>query len=125
MLHRILLYWQGQLVYDTLVIWADEPLRDFSFVSLTFNSDYGESDEVRDYFYTREVLLTIDELTPTDAVVLNVFFPHYLISRGGVVFTDADGIQRRMFIAESMRGGCWPHFYLSPHNDETHWADWR
>ena len=108
--------------YSTLAFWPDAPVRDFKFVSLNF--DAGDE---RMYFYTREVLLTVDELLPTDVVVLNVAFFHYLIPRGGIVFTDDSGEQRRMLITDvSMRGGCevcFRSFVLSFH-DESHFADW-
>ena len=106
--------------YGTIILWPDEPLRDFAFLSILFDEDDDGM------FYTvREELLTIDKLLPGHAVVLNVAFFHYLIPRGGVIFTDANGVQRRMLIADvSVRGGCFPYFILIPH-DETHWADWR
>jgi hypothetical protein len=110
--------WETDL-YSTIVLWPDEILHDFTFLSLGFNGDAE-----RMQFYTREVLMTIGELPPTEAVVLNVAFVHYLIPRGGLIFTDADGAEMRMFISESMRGGCWPIFNLAIH-DETHWADWN
>ena len=116
------LQWEGYW-YSTLAFWPDEPLRDFSFLSLDLNSN-GE----RQAFHTREVLLNVEELLPSDVVVLNVLFVHYLIPRGGIVFTDESGVQRRMFIQDvSARGGCsqcFLGFILSPH-DENHWADWK
>ena len=115
------LQWEADW-HHTLAFWPDEPLRDFSFLSLGFH-DTGE----RMYFYTREVLLTVEELLPTDTVVLNVLFFHYLIPRGGLVFTDENGVQRRMLVVDqSVVGGCSQCiliFILSEH-DETHFADW-
>ncbi|MCL2284931.1 MAG: hypothetical protein FWC32_01035 [Firmicutes bacterium] len=106
--------------YGTIILWPDEPLRDFAFLSILFDEDDDGM-----FFTVREELLTIDELLPSHAVVLNVAFIHYLIPRGGITFTDANGVQRRMFITDvSVRGGCFPYFILAPH-DETHWADWR
>ena len=65
---------------------------------------------------TQEVLLTVPVLRPTDAVVLNVAFEHYLLPHGAVIFTDANGVQWRMFIGQSMRGGCFPIYSLGlPH----------
>ena len=105
--------------YSTLVLWPDEVLHDFSFVYLGFNETDGGGN-----FYIHEVLLVIGELPPTEAVVVNVAFEHYLIPRGGIVFTDESGTERRMFISESMRGGCFPLFNLIPH-DESNFADWN
>jgi len=115
------LQWETEF-YSTLAFWSDEPLREFTFLSLGFN---GDSERMS--FYTQEVLLTIDELLPTDVVVLNVAFIHYLIPRGGITFIDESGTQWRIFIQDvSVRGGCelcFHSFILNPH-DETHFADW-
>jgi len=107
--------------YASLVIWSDEPLRNVSFLSLGF--DYAEE---RPYFYTRAELLTVDELLPNDALLLNVAFEHYLVPRGGLIFTDENGVERRMFISESMRGGCFPQFHLLPYDTpDVVFADWN
>jgi hypothetical protein len=68
------------------------------------------------FFYTEEIVYTVDELFPGDALLLNVGFVHYLIPRGGLIFTDENGEQKSMLITESMRGGCFPRYGLSPHN---------
>ena len=103
----------------TMVMWPDETLTNFSFVSLELGGDDGMT------FYTSEVLFVIDELNPNDAVVLNVSFYHYLIPHGGIMFTDSNGVDRQFFIIDaSVRGGCWPHWGLSEH-DENHWALWE
>jgi len=110
--------WETEF-YSTFVIWPDETLYDFSFVSLELGGD-----DYREIFFVRETLLTIDELLPNHAVILNVAFVHYLIPRGGIMFTDTEGIRHRMFITDgSPRGGCWPHFSLFAHT-EDHWAGW-
>ena len=96
---------------STIILWSDIPLRDFSFVSLDV-AGHDWDEDVQLVINTREVLLTIDELLPTDAVVLNVAFAHYLLPHGAIIFTDEQGIQRRMFITESMRGGCFPAYNL-------------
>jgi hypothetical protein len=101
---------------NSIVLWPDETLRDFSFVSLTFDG--------YNVYSVAEILLTIDELPPTQAVVLNVAFEHYLFPRGGIIFTEESGEQRRMFIQESMAGGCIPHFHLVPHENVS-WAVWE
>ena len=115
------LQWETEF-YSTLAFWSDEPLRNFTFLSLGFN-EYNE----RMSFYTQEVPLTIEELLPTDVIILNVAFIHYLIPRGGITFKDESGMQWRIFIQDvSVRGGCelcFHSFILSPH-DETHFADW-
>ena len=97
--------------YSILVFWPDVPLHDFSLLSLGFY----DAEDGRTSFYTREVLLDIDELLPTDALVLNVVFAHYLTPRSGLIFTDENNEQKRMFITESMRGGCFPSIRLIPY----------
>ena len=70
--------------YATIILWADTTLRNFSFVSL----DVAGHDWDEDYqliINTREVLLTIGELLPTDAVVLNVAFAHYILPHGAII----------------------------------------
>jgi hypothetical protein len=86
----------------TLIIWADEPIRDFSFVSL---------DNHADYYPVRQVLFTVENLPPTDAVVLTLAFVHYFHPHGGIAFTNADGTRHTMFFVESMEGGCVPTFH--------------
>ena len=108
--------------YNTLVFWPDEPLREISFLSLA-----NEFHDVGDGYFslnTREVLFTVDALLPTEAIVFNVAFSHYLMPHGGVVFTDASGVQHRMLLVESMRGGCFPHFLLNPYV-ESDFLVWR
>ncbi|MCL2170919.1 MAG: hypothetical protein FWB71_02100 [Defluviitaleaceae bacterium] len=104
--------WQG-LPADAvrppnLAIWADVPLRDFSFITLNHNWFLSEV-----LFYTRDVIFTIDELAPGDVVALDVVFAHYLIPRGGLTFIDEDGERHWMLISESMRGGCFGIFHIS------------
>ena len=98
--------------YSTIVLWTDIPLRDFSFVSLDVAGHYWREDREL-IIDTREVLLTVDVLLPGDAVVLNVAFSHYLLPHGAIIFTDEHGVQQRMFIIESMRGGCFPIYHLT------------
>jgi len=102
---------------SNIAIWSDEPLYDFSFVSVHHNAICCA--------YVGEVLLTVDKLYPTDVVLLTVAFAHYLFPRGGVIFTDAMGVRHHMFISESMIGGCAPGFFLSPTNNLIDLrADW-
>ena len=103
-----------------IAIWTDIPVFDFSFVSLDvaghYWDDYGQL-----IINTYEVLLTIPTLLPTDAVVLNLAFAHYLLPHGAIIFTDEAGVQWRMFIIESMKGGCFPLYHLSlPHEITTY-----
>jgi len=112
------LQWETEW-YNTLVFWPDTPLHDLAFVSLGLNDTVQEP-----YFYTQDVLFTIAELLPTHAFVLNVALEHYLIPRVGLIFTDEHGTQRWMFLAEDMRGGCFPPFLLIPH-EESPFADWK
>ena len=104
--------------YGTIILWTDEPLRDFSFVSLDVaGHDWDEDGQL--VIDTREVILTIPKLLPTDVVVLNIAFAHYLLPHGAIIFTDEHGIRKRMFIQESMRGGCFPLYHLGlSHNYE-------
>jgi hypothetical protein len=102
----------------TLILWAVETMRDVRFLALGLS---GEGEELS--FYTQEVLYTIAELNPGEAVALNVSFLHYLIPRFGITFLDESGEIKRMFVSESMRGGCFPLFVLGLH-DETHFMDW-
>ena len=100
-----------QLEYEWasyLAIWSDEPIYDFSFVSVHHNAICCA--------YVGEVLLAIDILHPRDVVLLTVSFTHYLFPRGGIIFTDAGGLRHHMFISESMIGGCAPRFFLWPTN---------
>jgi hypothetical protein len=100
---------------DSLVIRTDEPLRNVMFVSL--GHDFSDL-ENEIFFYTEEIIYTVDELLPGDALLLNVAFAHYLIPRGGLIFTDESGEQKSMIISESMRGGCFPRYELSSHKVE-------
>lgn len=109
--------WESEWT-SALFIWTDEPVYNFSFVSLSWRHNEGEEFE----FFTREILLNIDELLPSDIVILNVNFIHYLLPHGGLIFEDSNGELVRMYIIESMRGGCFPAYHLGFHNDD--WADW-
>jgi len=100
---------------EPFLIWSEEPIFDFYFVALDFTGDLE--------FSTREVVLYIDEIAAGEAVLITAVFEHYLIPRGGIIFTDQKGIEHRMFITESMRGGCWPSMGLSPHTTNE-WMTW-
>ena len=108
------------------VIWTDNTVSDLSLVALGLNNtDIG----MQPYFFTRETLLTIHEFALCDALVANLLFAHYLIPSVGLVFTDANGVQRRMFIAEDL-GRCAPcfcfrRFVLVPYgeNEYPFWAE--
>ena len=101
--------------YGSIMLWSDKPLWDFTFVSLDVAGHYWRSRQWREpelVIETKEVLLTIPKLLPTDAVVLNVAFAHYLIPHGAIIFTDERGDRWRMFVTESMAGGDVPIFHL-------------
>ena len=102
----------------TLILWTDEPLRDVRFLALGLD---GEGEEMS--FYTRELLHSITTLNPGESIALNVSFLHYLIPRFGITFLDESGEITRVFVRESMRGGCFPLLTLGLH-DETHFALW-
>ena len=107
--------------YSSLVVWTDVPLRNVSFLSL----GYGYTKD-QEYFYTKETLLTVDELLPRDALLLNVAFLSDIFPGGGLVFTDESGVEKRMFISESLRGGCFPQYFLLPYDSPiSDWADWN
>ena len=110
------LQWQADLP-DTIAIWADEVVYNFSFVAVHHNAICCA--------YVGETLLTIDELHPQDVVLLDIAFEHYLYPRAGIIFTDAMGVRHHMYIIQSMEGGCAPAYYLSPtSNLIDHRADW-
>jgi len=114
------LQWDAELP-STIAIWPDTTLRDFSFVSL----GHDGRGNLMFNFYVREVLLHIDELSPRDVVLLTVAFEHYFIPRGGIEFTDENGVRQRMFIFENMVGGCHPRYTLSaPYVEWIHPGDW-
>jgi hypothetical protein len=117
--HQFETEWYGY----SFVIWADEPLQDFFFASLDVAGHYWYDDRQL-VINTQEIIYEIDELLPGDAIVFSVAFLHYLLPHAGVGFTDSTGVSRRMFISESMRGGCWPAYWLLPLEDDG-WAVWR
>jgi hypothetical protein len=121
-IHRIIYHPFETLEYS-FVIWTDEPLRNFYFASLDVAGHYWYEDRQL-VIDTQEVLFEIDELLPGDAVVFSIAFPHYLLPHGGIGFTDSSGTHRRMFIIVSMRGGCWPTYWLEPLEDDGS-AVWR
>jgi hypothetical protein len=95
--------WEADWNHD-LVIWTDTTVRNLSFVNLGFNDSVENP-----YFFTQENLLTIYEFSYGDALVLRVAPMHYLMPVGGLIFTDANGVQR-MFIAEDFQienNYCW------------------
>jgi hypothetical protein len=109
--------------YSTLYIWTDEPLYDFSFVSLDVAGHYWHEDRLL-VINTQEVLLNIPVLLPADAVVLNVAFAHYLLPHGAIIYTDEQGEMWRMLIGQNMRGGCYPLYGLGfPDNEWLNWVD--
>ena len=94
----------------SFVVWTDEPIRDFFFASLDVDGhDWHEGQLV---INTQELIFKIDELLPGYAVLFSVSFTHYLLPHAGVGFVDYSGGNVRMFVMESMRGGCWPVFLL-------------
>jgi hypothetical protein len=107
---------------DALILWSDAPLRDFSFVVIDFWE--GNSVEEGWTIRTTKIPFTIDELLPTDVVVINVAFSHYLRPHAAVIFADETGLQTRMFIEQSMEDRCYPAYYLWP-VDEDRVAVWN
>ena len=104
---------------DGIILWPDEILRDFSFVSLFYDGDT--------IFSTAEVLLAIDELLPVHAIFLDLQFAHHRFPLYGVIFTDENGGQRRMLIHSLAYVGCIYHFHLVPIGDYSlfPWAIWE
>jgi len=107
---------------NRLYFWADEPLRDVRFVSLNFG--WENENYMQTIFSVRNVILALDSLQLNEAVALNVAFAHYLFPHGGVIFTDASGNEQRMFLLQSMRGGCYPHFLLWAY-ETNEWQIWN
>ena len=99
--------------YHNLVIWVDAPVRNLSFVLLSYIEDEWPEHGWPIYFDAQNILFTVDELLPTEALVLNVIFAHYLLPSAGLMFTDIDDVQRYLILHESMAGCCFPQFLLS------------
>jgi len=101
---------ESDMPRPNIILWPAETLYNFQFVSL----------EVADIFdfNVQEVLMTIDEFHPSHALALSVQLFHYLTPRAGFVFTDPSGNEHRLFLSESMRGGCWPVWGVWPFLEE-------
>ena len=106
--------------YDTIILWSDTPLRDFSFIILGI---WDEEDGM--IVFTQETPLALDVLPPTDAVVLNVAFSHYLRPQAAIMFTDAYGVQTRMFIHQNMGDDGCPSFYFLGRVDPARIVEWH
>jgi hypothetical protein len=113
--------------HHTLIIWTEASVYNFSFVALGF------CDTVEQPYFVHEELLTIDVFLPTDALILNVAFAHYLYPAAALIFIDGNGIQRHMFIAEDLDmqipSGCvFNRFDLVPrdvpHDEESYFSWW-
>ena len=94
--------------YDTIILWSDIPLRDFSFVILNV---WDEDDGMR--IFTEATPLVVDRLLPGEAIVLHVRFFHYLRPQAAIFFTDETGAHQRMFIRQDMSNSC-IYYFLSP-----------
>lgn len=122
-LHEVTFHhWDGGSNHPT-VIWTDTIVRDLSLVELGMNNtDIG----MQPYFVARETLITIDELLPGDAIIANLLFSHYLMPSVGLIFTDENGVQRRMFIADDLGRSapcfCFTRFVLVPDDEIPWWA---
>ena len=117
------LEWPGA-PYNVLVFWADETIVDISFVSLLVTENLA-NDAVY-HFQVGEIIHKVDELNPNTAIVLNVAFEHYILPRGGIIFTDECGKERRFFFhgIDAWQKSA-EHFNLRPFN-ENHpfWDNW-
>ena len=87
--------------YNTLVIWSDEILRDFSFMPV----EERWPDNGQGFIYTGETLLNIDKLRPGEAIALNLAFNAIGHAAGGLVFTSENGTEKRMLITEGGNRG--------------------
>lgn len=109
-------------VYDwehAFILFPDQTLRDFRLLWLGLDDDGDEMN-----FYIREVLFEIDRFTTSQALALNLQLAHYLIPGIGFEFaTENNQLSRFLLHDGTARGGCGPHFSISPH-DQTHWAGW-
>ena len=117
------LQWEGA-PYDTLLFWSDEAIYNISIVALSISDE--EVDWQNVVFYTSELIGYFEELNPTDIIVLNVAFSHYIRPHGGIIFTNHAGEVKRLFFhGWDPLEICENHFNLRVFN-ETHpyWEFW-
>jgi len=94
--------------HRVIVVWADEPLRDFSLVGLYPNwISGGEGIHATDTQYV------VEQLLPGEAFVLHDWFGPYQYPTAGFTFIDEAGIQRYMSIVQCQIGGCAPALRLN------------
>ena len=98
----------------TIALWTDRSLRYMPFekLGLFTNLSICCDDWCRWTYDAREVPLTIDELFPNNIAILCDACS--FISHGAIIFTDAQGIQRRIIMSESW-GNYWPLYHLESH----------
>lgn len=94
--------------YITIVFMTDEPLRDFSFVTI----GRWYIDQRDRFYYVSDVPFTIEELLPGEAFVLEIWFAHYNFLSAGIVFTDKNNVRQYMGLAQHMAGCCVPSPFL-------------
>ena len=109
--------------YTSIVIWPDSYVYNFSFVALDYNGEFY-NDEYTGVLSTATVVGTIDAISPNDVVILNVAFSHYLRPHGGIIFSDENGVETRLFILENMIGGHYSPFSLSRYIPNNSWVRW-
>ena len=118
------LQWEGA-GFDTLLFWSDETIYNMSIVALSICYE-EEVDWQNVVFYTSEVIGYFEELNPADIIVLNVAFSHYILPHGGIIFTNQEGEEKRMFFhGWDTLEICESHFNLRKFN-EAHpfWDEW-
>ena len=100
----------------TIALWTDRSLRYMPFERLFDEGIYHMDDCCwrRELFNAREVPFTIDELFPNSVAVLYDACSYNFITHGAIIFTDAQGIQRLIFMSESGGGNYWPLYHIWP-----------
>ena len=116
----------GEALYDTVILWSDEVIRDFTFMSIETDNLCDDYDGWRRHPYGHvEVLFTIDELQPGSSIALNLSFNAFERPSAGLVFTDKKGVERRMWMSYGAKYFCHAFYHIWLY-DETPWVniDW-
>ena len=111
-------YWE----YDTVILWSNEFLRDVSIMVIGTNDVFDSDERLGLPYGHTEVLFTIDELAPGDAIALNLKFNAFERPSAGLVFTDEEGVQRRMWMSYGAHRFCHARYHLRLY-DETPWVN--
>ncbi|MCL2564463.1 MAG: hypothetical protein FWE24_01460 [Defluviitaleaceae bacterium] len=106
---------------ENLVIWANQPLRDFSV--LLIGNDFI-NDEI--FFIPVESFAFVSELSPEEAFVINNYFGLGTLPWSGITFIDENDIKRYFTIQQSMYDGSWHLHEFENRTDELpdDWEPW-